>query len=232
MRSMTTEWLFSLCITMSVFGGDGLAQTEPATVDALQVEAARLYAAEARKLNLPGPAASAGDSESEAQRLAAWVADIEKTRRDYEERQKPVILRRGRWQSWPDGEEMLRARQGNPAAFAREDGVSLAGLEAERKLRSLEQGDSYFEELLRAMSGALAAGRTLTNVETVRLSEAARKDLLVRLPVQVGERLSFASVCRLADVVKGFDADLAVELLLVKDGGVTVTVSAPENAGR
>jgi hypothetical protein len=71
----------------------------------------------------------------------------------------------------------------------------------------------------------VAAGRPLTNVGTAGLTATRRTELLSRLPVRVGEMLSFGSGEALSAAVKGFDPDLAVTILLVENGGATITIS-------
>lgn len=56
--------------------------------------------------------------------------------------------------------------------------------------------------------------------------------LLSRLLVRAGDMLSFSSMEDLAAAVKGFGPNLDVRILLVENGGVAITISAPENTNQ
>jgi hypothetical protein len=210
-----------------------LAQQAPTPAQVRQLEAARLWDAKAQEMNvLP----AGWNALTDAQRVAAWALDIEKTGRIFEQRHEPMPLQQ-------DQEVRLRIEQqraeqreiiANPAAFAKEDAVSLGAspMVAQAKLRASEHAEKYFEDLLRAFAAALSAGRTVTDVGLSSVAAARRTELLSRLPVRPGDLLSFSSVEDLATAVKGFDPNLDVRILLVENGGVAITISAPENANQ
>ena len=78
-----------------------------------------------------------------------------------------------------------------------------------------------------ALRPAALAGRTLAKIEIVGLPEAARADLLSRLPVHVGDSLREDTFETLSAAVRKFDEHLSVSIRMGEGGRATVRIAAP-----
>jgi len=213
----------SLLLGCALVGITALAQSGPPSAQALRLEAARLYDVKAQA-SIPHRPGDLGPLD-EAHRIAYLEELLANMGRGMEQQQVPLTAQLALELRLRQQEAEQRRVVENPAAFAKEDGASsFEVFHARAQLHFLEQSESQ-TEWAAAFGAAVAAGRPLTNVGTAGLTANRRTELLSRLPVRVGEMLSFGSVEALSAAVKGFDPDLAVTILLVENGGATITIS-------
>jgi len=82
-------------------------------------------------------------------------------------------------------------------------------------------------QILEDVPASSLAGRTLAKIEIVGLPDAARADLLSRLPVHEGDAMAENTVDALSAAVHKFDEHLSVDVRLAKGNRATVRIAAP-----
>ncbi len=123
-------------------------------------------------------------------------------------------------------DQAARQASGDPEARRAEKMIlekRLAEMEAAKRLAETQQGPQQERG-----SGELA-GRTLKGIAVLGLSDALRDDLLSRLPVHAGEKLSKESVENLERAIREFDEHLELQVLGTPDGQVEIRIVAPNS---
>jgi hypothetical protein len=80
---------------------------------------------------------------------------------------------------------------------------------------------------LPARSETLLSGRTLRLINVRGLSEQSHDELVLRLPVHVGDTLSRDSMKAIGIAVRQFDEHLELNLIPIENGGVELRIVAP-----
>ena len=150
-------------------------------------------------------------------RIADLVVQLRRERQTFQENGTPLFLVQGLGS--PEQQALLEHK----GAVIVEDSLSPAPSVAQFTKQYLDLMDG----ISRAHTAALGHGRTVTDIVIVGLTGSRPGELLAKLPVRKGETLSFDSVQALAAAVKSYDADLAVKIVLVENGGAAITISAP-----
>jgi TonB family protein len=116
------------------------------------------------------------------------------------------------------------------AMFGSQEGAAKPqGMEDIQKLRALL--DSLQKQIAGSAGSkeaeAKLTSRTVARIEVVGLSDAAKSDLLARLPVHAGDTLSEASLRGVGEAVRKFDEHLVWRATLQPDGTIWIHIETP-----
>jgi TonB family protein len=104
----------------------------------------------------------------------------------------------------------------------------LAALRAVKALPESSAIEAQLRDAEIALSQGEPAGHTLALIEIRGLSEAARNEILSRLPVREGDVLASNSIPAARDIVKQFDEHLELRISLRNDGKYVFQIFPPD----